>query len=86
MKSALGKMIELENEEFWKDRTPLRSNDTSDRPPDNKENFLCSQFPMDIWTVGWFCCQMFMYVWINEYTHKASTYLWAKESDLSNLQ
>uniref|UniRef100_A0A4W6CFD8 Exocyst complex component 3-like 4 n=1 Tax=Lates calcarifer TaxID=8187 RepID=A0A4W6CFD8_LATCA len=40
MKSSLNKIIELENEEFWKDR----------RMPEKDDEFLNSEFHMDIWT------------------------------------
>ncbi|GLD47615.1 exocyst complex component 3-like protein 4 [Lates japonicus] len=40
MRSSLDKIIELENEEFWKDK----------KRPEKDEEFLNSEFHMDIWT------------------------------------
>ncbi|XP_034715017.1 exocyst complex component 3-like protein 4 [Etheostoma cragini] len=40
MKSSLDRVIELENEDFWRDR----------RSPEKDEDFLNSPFHMDIWT------------------------------------
>lgn len=42
LRSSLNKVIELENEEFWK----------NSRPPKKEEGFLHSELHMDIWTVG----------------------------------
>uniref|UniRef100_UPI0037E9288A exocyst complex component 3-like protein 4 isoform X2 n=1 Tax=Semicossyphus pulcher TaxID=241346 RepID=UPI0037E9288A len=40
LSSVLDKVIELENEEFWRDK----------KPPEKEDHFLNSQIDMDIWT------------------------------------
>lgn len=41
MKSSLGRILKLQDEELWRER----------KTPEKEDDLLCSQIHMDIWTV-----------------------------------
>lgn len=41
MRSALDRILELQHEDLWRER----------KTPEEEDGLLCSQIPMDIWTV-----------------------------------